>query len=75
MPTFTWTTISQSRHYEVRVVRSDGEPVWKGETEKPAMQLPAYLHLQDGVYFVWITASLDDGHTAKSPPVRFQVRR
>lgn len=75
MPEFIWTPIPQSRHYEVRVVRSDGEPVWKGETEKAGMQLPADLQLQSGVYFVWITASLGDGHTTKSSPVRFRVSR
>lgn len=79
MPTggleFSWTPVPHSHRYLVRVVRSDGDPVWKCETGQPALRVPPNVVLTDGDYFVWITALLDNGQTAKSPPVRFQVKR
>lgn len=72
---FRWKPISQSRHYQVRVVRSDGDLAWEGETEKSALQVPSDVAVQDGSYFVWITALLENGQVVKSPPVRFQIKR
>ena len=72
---FSWKPIQRSRSYEVRIVRTDGDLIWEGETAKSALQVPADIALQDGSYFVWITASLDDGQRIKSPPVRFLVRQ
>jgi hypothetical protein len=65
----------QSRKYEVRVVRSDGDLVWEGQTDKSAVQVPAEVTVKEGSYFVWITAFLEDGHTAKSAPVHFLVKQ
>jgi putative zinc finger protein len=72
---FSWKPIPQSRNYEVRVVRSDGDLVWEGQTDKSALQLPTEVSLKDGFYFVWITAYLENGRTAKSAPVRFLIKR
>jgi hypothetical protein len=72
---FRWKPIPQSHNYEVRLVRSDGDPVWKGQTDKSALQLPSDFTVKDGAYFVWITAYLNDGRTAKSAPVRFLIRQ
>jgi hypothetical protein len=72
---FNWKPIPHSRNYEVRVLRSDGDLVWEGQTDKSALQLPSELSLEGGSYFVLVTAYLEDGRTAKSAPVRFLVRR
>jgi hypothetical protein len=72
---FSWRSIPHSRSYEVRVVKSDGDLVWEGQTEKSALQLPAGLSVEDGSFFVWITAYLEDGRTVKSGPVRFLIKR
>jgi hypothetical protein len=74
-PQFRWKAIPQSRNYEVRVARSDGDLVWEGQTDKSAVQLPTEVRLENGSYFVWITAYLDNGRTAKSAPVRFLIKR
>ena len=71
----SWNPIPRSRTYEVRIVKTDGDLIWEGETVRSALQVPADTAIQDGSYFVWITASLDNGQRMKSPPVRFLVRR
>jgi hypothetical protein len=70
-----WKPISQSRYYEVRVVTSEGDLVWDNQTQKSTLRLPSDLALKEGSYFVWVTANLADGRIAKSPPVRFLVKR
>jgi hypothetical protein len=72
---FGWRSIAQSRYYEVRVVNSDGDLVWEGQTDKSDLQLPADTVVQDGSYFVWITAYLADGRIAKSAPVKFLLKQ
>jgi len=72
---FRWKSIPHSRNYEVRVVRTDGDLVWESQADKSAAQLPTDVSLEDGSYFVWITAYLEDGRIAKSAPVRFSVKR
>ena len=72
---FNWMQISQARSYEIRIVASDGDLVWEGQTETSSLRLPARVALKDGSYFVWITAYLQDGRTAKSSPVPFLIKR
>ncbi len=72
---FAWKPIPHSRYYEVRVVTTDGDLVWEGQTEKSDLQPPSDVALQNGSYFVWITAYLADGRVAKSSPVKFVVKR
>jgi Putative zinc-finger len=72
---FRWKPIPESHNYEVRVVRSDGDVVWEGQTDKSALQVPTEVVLENGSYFIWITAHLENGRTAKSAPVRFLVKR
>jgi hypothetical protein len=72
---FSWKPIPRSRNYEVRIVKTDGDLIWKGETEQSVLQVPFDIALEDGSYFVWVTASLDDGQRMKSAPVRFLVKR
>ena len=71
---FSWKPLPHSRNYEVRIVKPDGDLIWGGETPRPALQVPSDVALQDGSYFVWITASLEDGQTVKSAPVHFTVK-
>ncbi len=72
---FRWKPIPHARSYEVRVVKADGDLVWENEAEKSPLQMPADVALKNGSYFVWITAFLENGRTAKSVPVPFQVKR
>jgi hypothetical protein len=71
---FSWKPVSHSRYYEIRVVTSDGDLLWEGQTEKSVLRLPSDVGLKRGSYFVWITAYLADGRVAKSSPVRFVVK-
>ena len=72
---FSWKPVPHSRNYEVRIVKSDGDLFWEGQTDQSALQLPLDVHVKDGSYFVWITAYLQDGRIVKSAPVRFLVQR
>jgi len=67
--------ISHARSYEIRIVASDGDLVWEGQTETSSLRLPPGVALKDGSYFVWITAYLQDGRSAKSSPVPFLIKR
>jgi len=72
---FNWKPVSRSRYYEIRVVASDGDLLWEGQTGGSALRLPPDVVLKGGgSYFVWITAYLADGRVAKSSPVRFVVK-
>ena len=70
---FQWKTVPHSRYYEIHVVTSEGDLVWEGQSEGSAMQPPADVKLNNGSYFVWITAYLQNGREAKSTPVRFSL--
>jgi hypothetical protein len=72
---FSWKPVSRSRYYGIRVVTSDGDLLWEGQTEGSALHFPSDVVLKGGSYFVWITAYLTDGQVAKSSPVRFLVKR
>lgn len=72
---FRWTPIPRSRAYELRILKADGDLVWQEETKESALQLPSDVVLKSGSYFLWITAFLDNGRTAKSAPVQFQIKR
>jgi len=70
---FQWKTVPHSRYYEIHVVTSEGDLVWEGQSEGSVVQPPADVKLNDGSYFVWITAYLENGREAKSAPVRFSL--
>jgi hypothetical protein len=70
---FRWKGIPRSRYYEIRVVTSEGDLVWSGQSEQVDLKLPSDLKLKDGAYFIWISAYMDDGRVQKSATVRFQV--
>jgi hypothetical protein len=71
---FIWKQIPQARSYRVRVVKSDGDLVWEGETEESRLALPSNFRLKNGSYFVWITSYFANGRTIKSSPVSFSVK-
>lgn len=72
---FNWKPVAHARYYEIRVVTSDGDLRWEGQTTKSALGLPSNVALRSGSYFVWITAYLMDGRVSKSSPVRFLIKR
>jgi hypothetical protein len=72
---FRWKAVSKAVYYEIRVVNSEGDPVWRAESAEPAAQLPDKLSLMPGKYFVWVSAQLSDGRTLKSDTIAFQIRR
>jgi hypothetical protein len=70
---FEWKTVSRARYYELRIATSEGGLVWQGQSEAAFLKLPSDVTLDDGPYFVWISAYLDDGTVRRSAPVRFLV--
>jgi hypothetical protein len=72
---FVWKSIAKASYYEVRVVTSDGDLVWQGQTEKTDLQAPRDVVVRDGSYFVWVTAYLTDGRLAKSAPLKFVLNQ
>jgi uncharacterized protein YfaP (DUF2135 family) len=70
---FNWKAVPRSRYYELHVVTPEGEPVWEAQSEAAFLKVPSDVTLNDGSYFVWISAYLDDGRVQKSAVIRFQV--
>jgi hypothetical protein len=70
---FRWRPVSMAVYYEIRVVNSEGDPVWRAESAEPAAQVPGNLSFMPGKYFVWISAHLSDGRTLKSDTIAFQI--
>ena len=70
---FQWKRVPHSRYYEIHVVTSEGDLVWEGRSEASVLQPPTDVRLNDGSYFVWITAYLESGREAKSAPVSFSL--
>jgi hypothetical protein len=69
-----WKLVPRCRYYEIHLVNSEGAPVWQGESEKTSVRIPDALAVNDGTYFVWIAAYMDDGRVQKSSPVQFLVK-
>lgn len=70
---FRWKAVADAAYYEVRVVNSEGDPVWGAESKDAFTQTPADLRLRTGKYFVWVRAHLRDGRTLKSDTIGFQI--
>jgi hypothetical protein len=70
---FKWKAVPRSRYYEIHVVTPQGEPVWEAQSEAVFLKVPTNVTLNDGPYFVWISAYLEDGRVQKSAVMRFQV--
>jgi hypothetical protein len=70
---FRWKAVADAAYYEVRVVNSEGDPVWGAESREAIAQTPADLSLRTGKYFVWVQAHLRDGRTLKSDTIGFRI--
>ena len=71
---FTWKQIPAARSYEIRVVTSEGDLVWEGQSDQSDVALPAKFTLKDGTYYVWVTSYSANGRSIKSSPVSFVVK-
>jgi hypothetical protein len=71
--TFRWSPVAQSRYYDIRLTRHDGDLIWQAKSEKTLLHLPGDITLKNGSYFVWVTAHLQDGRVARSQPTKFWV--
>jgi hypothetical protein len=72
---FRWNAVASASYYEIRVVNSEGDPVWQAESTEPNAKVPADLSLQSGKYFVWVRAYLSNGRTLKSETIAFRIGR
>jgi hypothetical protein len=72
---FRWIAMPGAGFYEVSVLASDGDLVWKGNTSELALAMPASSSLKDGSYFVLVTSYLPNGRTVKAAPISFVVKR
>lgn len=70
---FRWNPVSKAIYYEIHVVNSEGDPVWRTESTEPAAQTPGNLSLVPGKYFVWVSVQLNDGRTLKSETTSFVI--
>jgi hypothetical protein len=71
---FRWKAVANVVYYEIRVVDSEGDPVWRAESTEHAATIPGNLSLRPGKYFVWVRAYLSDGRTLKSETIAFQIK-
>jgi len=70
-----WKGVPQAGSYEVSILASDGDLVWKSETRELALELPPNVSLKDGSYFISVTSYLQNRKMVKSKPVSFVVKR
>jgi hypothetical protein len=70
---FVWKPIGNAAYYEVQLVDSEGDLVWKEKESEPTAHLPSDLPVRPGRYFVWVHAYLNDGRTVKSEAVPFTI--
>ena len=71
---FKWSTVDNAQFYEVKVVTSDGTPVFKESVIDTQLPLRLQTALQPGSeYFVAIEANLSDGRVIRSKLVKFRV--
>lgn len=70
---FRWQP-SAGLSYRVTVVTADGDVKWQEDTRDTSLHLPANT-LAAGKYFVSVAASVEDGKSARSQPVGFEISR
>ena len=70
---FRWKTIPHSLYYQVRIETSEGEVVWEGQSTDTYLEVPSDAPLNNGKYFVLVSAFMENGHIMKSDPVKFQI--
>ena len=69
---FTWSAVSNTSYYVLRVVTSEGDLVWEGQSKETKIRVPADS-LKQGKYFAWVLSYRVDGQVAKSDAVEFRV--
>jgi putative zinc finger protein len=70
---FHWKAVPHSLYYQVRIVTSEGELVWEGQSTGTHLELPNDAPLNNGKYFVLVSAFMENGRIMKSDPVGFQI--
>ena len=71
---FVWSPVESAQSYEVKVVTSDGTPVFRESVTETQLPLRLQSALQPGSeYFVAIEAKLSDGRVIRSKLVKFRV--
>jgi len=70
---FEWKSVPKTRYYKIQMVTPEGDLVWESQAETSTSQVPRVVRVNDGAYFVWVSAYLDDGRVRRSAPVRFLV--
>ena len=70
---FRWNQVPDSLYYQVRVLSSEGDLIWEGDSPTTRIELPNQLTLHAGKYFVLVSAVMRNGRTRKSNPVGFKV--
>lgn len=68
-----WMPVPKAVYYQIRIVTSEGDPVWEGQSNGTSLDLPKDAPLKNGKYFVLLSALMEDGHIRKSNPVNFQI--
>jgi hypothetical protein len=68
-----WEEVPDSLYYRIRLLTSEGDLVWEGDSTATRMELPNRRALNAGKYFVLISAVMRNGRTRESNPVGFQV--
>jgi hypothetical protein len=71
----SWSPVSSAKFYEATVVSEAGDQVYQAKTEEMQLRLPPEVKLVRGAkYFVWVSAVLGEGKTAKSNLISFRTK-
>ena len=71
---FVWNGVDGAQFYEVKVVTSDGTPLFKETVRETQLPLRLQSALQPGSeYFLAVEANLSDGRVIRSKLVKFRV--
>jgi len=71
---FRWSEVSDSLHYDIRVVSADGGLVWQERVSDTEWRLPDDLRLEDGEeYYFRVDAYLTEAKSVSSRHVLFRV--
>ena len=71
---FRWTTVPNSRFYQVRIVSDNGDLLWQERITGTEWRIPAGTYLTPGTeYFVRVEAFLANTRSLKSEYLPFQV--
>jgi hypothetical protein len=70
---FRWLEVPGALYYQVRLLTSEGDLVWEGNSSGTRIELPSDLALRGGKYYVSVAAVMKDGRRQKSNPVSLQI--